>query len=132
MLISILTLKLTVFSQIDTSSQHTKCFDIPVTKEIIKDLLSGDSAKAQLNLTKQELVEMENKVIMKDSVISILRDKESNYKEIIDSQNEKYSILTTHTKKVEKKLKNEKVKNKYTSTLSGIIIVTLTFFLLRN
>lgn len=132
MLISILSLSLTAFSQTGTNNQPTKCFPIPVVKQITKDLLSGDSAKAQLVLTGQQLLETENKVVMKDSVISLLRIKETNYQTIIDAQNQKYSILEDHTKKVEWDLKKQKVKNKFTSILSGGIIVALTFLLITH
>jgi hypothetical protein len=123
---------LTAFSQTGTNNQPTKCFPIPVVKQITKDLLSGDSAKAQLKLTEQQLLETENKVVVKDSVISLLRVKETNYQTIIDAQNQKFSILEDHTKKVELNLKKEKIKNKFTSGLAGVVIVTLTFFLITN
>jgi hypothetical protein len=122
---SILSLSLTAFSQTDTSKEPVKCFPIPIVKQITKDLLSGDSAKAQLKLTEQQLYKTENIVEKKDSVISIMRVKEENYNTIILSQNEKYSILENHTKKVEWDLKKLKVKNKFTSILSGSAVLIL-------
>jgi hypothetical protein len=121
---------LTAFSQTDTNNQPTKCFPIPVVKLIIKDLMSGDSAKSQLKLVEDQLLKTEKKVELKDTVISLLRIKESNYNVIIDAQNQKYSTLETHTKKVEWDLKKEKVKNKFTSVLSGVAVAALTFFLI--
>jgi hypothetical protein len=121
---------LTAFSQTDTNNQPTKCFPIPVVKLIIKDLMSGDSAKAQLKLVEDQLLKTEKKVELKDSVISLLRIKESNYNVIIGAQNQKYSTLDAHTKKVEWDLKKEKVKNKFTSVLSGVAVAALTFFLI--
>lgn len=101
-----------------------------MVKQITKDLLSGDSAKAQLKLTGLQLLETENKVVMKDSVISLLRIKEINYQTIIGAQDQKYLILENHTKKVELNLKKEKLKNKFTSGLAGVVILTLTGFLI--
>ena len=92
--------------------------------------MSGDSAKSQLKLVEDQLLKTEKKVELKDSVISLLRIKESNYNVIIDAQNQKYSTLETHTKKVEWDLKKEKVKNKFTSVLSGVAVAALTFFLI--
>lgn len=92
--------------------------------------MSGDSAKAQLKLVEDQLLKTEKKVELKDSVISLLRIKESNYNVIIDAQNQKYSTLETHSKKVEWDLKKEKVKNKFTSVLSGVAVAALTFFLI--
>ena len=132
MLISILSLSLTAFSQTGINNQPTKCFPIPVVKQITKDLLSGDSAKAQLKLTEQQLLETETKVVMKDSVITLLRTKENNYQTIIGVQDQKYLILENHTKKIELNLKKEKLKNKFTSGLAGIAILTLTFLLITN
>ena len=130
MLITILTLSLTAFSQTDTNKEPVKCFPIPIVKQITKDLLSGDSAKAQLKLTEQQLYKTENIVEKKDSVISIMRVKEENYNTIILAQNEKYSILENHTKRIEWELKKLKVKNKFTSILSGSAILILGTFLI--
>jgi hypothetical protein len=121
---------LTAFSQTDTNKEPVKCFPIPIVKQITKDLLSGDSAKAQLKLTEQQLYKTENIVEKKDSVISIMRVKEENYNTIILAQNEKYSILENHTKQLEWDLKKLKVKNKFTSILSGSAILILGTFLI--
>jgi ParB-like chromosome segregation protein Spo0J len=121
---------LTAFSQTGTNNEPVKCFPIPVVKQITKDLLSGDSAKAQLKLTEQQLSQTEKIVEKKDSVISIMRVKEENYNTIIAAQNEKYSILENHTKQLEWDLKKLKVKNKFTSILSGSAILILGTFLI--
>jgi len=129
-LIAILTLSLTAFSQTGTSKVPTKSFPIPTVKLIIKDLMSGDSAKAQLKLVEQQLVETENKVVMKDSIIVLLRVKETNYQTIIAAQDKKYEILENHIDKVEWKLKKAKVKNTFTSILSGTIMAALALLLI--
>ena len=132
MLIAILTLSLTAFSQTGTSKVPTKSFPIPTVKLIIKDLMSGDSAKAQLKLVEQQLVETENKVVMKDSIIVLLRVKETNYQTIIAAQDKKYEILENHIDKVEWKLKKAKVKNTFTSILSGTIMAALALLLITK
>jgi len=131
-LIAILTLSLTAFSQTGTSKVPTKSFPIPTVKLIIKDLMSGDSAKAQLKLVEQQLVETENKVVMKDSVIVLLRVKETNYQTIIAAQDKKYEVLENHIDKVEWKLKKAKVKNTFTSILSGTIMAALSLLLIAK
>ena len=131
MLISSLLLSLTVFSQSDTTT-NTKTFPIPVVRQIMKDLLSGDSAKAQLEITEKQLLETEKKVVLKDSVISILREKEANYIKIIDSEKQKFNIVENYSKKLEWDLKKEKVKNKFKSVIGVGIIGVLTFFLITK
>ena len=130
-MISLLTLSLTVFSQTDTST-NTKTFPIPVVRLIMKDLLSGDSAKAQLKLTEQQLLETEKKVQIKDSVIITLRAKEDNYLNVIQSEREKYKIVKDFSKQLQMQLKKEKVKNKFKSVLGTGIIAVMGFLLITR
>lgn len=131
MLIITLTLTLTVFSQTDTSKkQDSKTFPISVVKLIVKDLKSGDEAKAQLKLSDSLLVETNNKVLLKDNVIELMKQKEVGYKYVIESQDEKYKVLERYTKNVETSLKKEKVKNTFKSIISSGAIIALTYLLI--
>jgi hypothetical protein len=125
---------LTAFSQTDTASkkESVKCFPVSTVKQIIKDLKSGDEAKAQLKLSDSLLVETEKKVVLKDDIISTMKQKEVGYVSIIDAQNQKYGILESYTKKVELNLKKEKVKSKFKSILGTGAIAVLTFFLITK
>ena len=98
----------------------------------MKDVLSGDSAKAQLKLTEQQLVETEKKVILKDSVINTLRLKEENYQNIIGSEKQKFEIMEKYSKKLEFDLKKEKVKGRFKSIISTGIIVVLGFLIINK
>ena len=131
MLISSLFVSLTVFSQTDTST-NVKCFPIPVVRQIMKDVISGDSAKAQLKLTEELLSQTEKKVVMKDSVIITLRMKETNYLTMIDAEKQKFQIQENYSKKLEWDLKKEKVKNKFKSILGTGIIAVMGFFLITK
>jgi hypothetical protein len=128
-LISLLFVSSIAFSQTDTSS-NVKCFPIPVVRQIMKDLLSGDSAKAELKLTETQLVETEKKVSLKDSVINTMKLKEVNYLTIIDGERQKFGIMENYSKKLEWDLKKEMVKGKFRSILGGGAIAVLTFFLI--
>jgi hypothetical protein len=123
---------LTAFSQKDTDTLRVKYFPIPVVKTIVKDLLSGDSAKALLSLSNQHITELEKKVELKDSIISAMKSKEVNFKKIIDTQDQKFVLLENYTKKIEIDLKKEKVKNKFKSFISVGIVGALTFFLITK
>lgn len=131
MLISSLFVSLTVFSQTDTST-NVKCFPIPVVRQIMKDVISGDSAKAQLKLTEEMLSQTEKKVVIKDSVIITLRMKETNYLTMIDAEKQKFQIRENYSKKLEWDLKKEKVKNKFKSILGTGIIAVMGFFLITK
>ena len=111
-LTTLILLKLTSFSQTDTTPV-TKCFPIPVVKIIIKDLLSGDSAKALLVKT-EEQVDSLNKIRFKqDSIIGVYVQKEKNFDTIIAYERNKFNTLQIYTNKVEGDLKRERVKSKF-------------------
>jgi len=130
-LVTILSLSLTAFSQQDTTIK-TKCLPVTVFKQIAKDLLSGDSAKAELKLANEHITGLESKVSLKDSVITTMQVKESNYVKIIDAQNQKYGIMESYSKRLEWDLKKEKVKSKFKSILGTGMIAVLTFFLITK
>jgi len=109
-----------------------KCFPIPVVKQIMKDVISGDSAKAQLKLTEEQLVQTEQKVILKDSIINTLRLKEDNYQNIISSEKQKFEIMEKYSKKLEFDLKKEKVKSKFKSIIGTGVILVLGFLMITK
>jgi hypothetical protein len=124
---------LTAFSQTDTNNKEkVKCFPIHVAKQIAKDLLRGDSVMAELKLTNEQLTKTEEKVVLKDSVISTMVIKEKNYISIIGAQDSKFTVMENYSKKLEFQLKKEKVKNKFKSILSGVAILVLGTILIVN
>ena len=120
----------TAFSQTGTvDSIPTKSFPIPVVKLIIKDLISGDSAKAQLKLTEEQLKHTEKLVSLKDSIIVKQEDKFLIYDKILLEKDSKIKIMDDKISEVSKELKKEKFKNKLTkivgSSLTAILAVLL-------
>jgi hypothetical protein len=97
---------------------------------IVKDLMIGDSAKSLLKLTEAQLKETENKVSLKDRVINTMKIKEVNYNKIIDAEREKYKIQEDYSKSLEKALRREKVKNKFTKIISGGLLAAAGFFII--
>jgi hypothetical protein len=116
---------LTAFSQTDTSKEKVKCFPVHVAKQIAKDLLKGDSAIAELKLVNEQLAKTEEKVSLKDSVISTMVIQKENYITIIDAQDKKYTVMENYSKKLEFQLKKEKVKSRFTSILSGAAVLVV-------
>ena len=98
----------------------------------MKDIISGDSAKAQLKLTEQQTIELENKIVLKDNIINTLRLKETNYLTIIEAEKQKFQIQENYTKKIEWDLKKEKVKNKFKSILGTGVIAVFTFLIITK
>ena len=126
---------LTAFSQIVTDTATTtpvKCIPVPVVKMIIKDLISGDSAKNLLKLTEEQLKETEKKVSLKDSIITTMQIKEVNFNKIIGAEREKFKVQEDYSKSLEKALRKEKVKNKFTKFLSGGMLAAMGFLLITK
>ena len=93
---------------------------------MIKDLLSGDSAKALLKTTEVELVKCNEKSHYLDSVNQKQVIKIENLNGTITDERVKYGILEDHSKKLEKSLGFEKFKNKCTLWVSGGALVLVT------
>jgi preprotein translocase subunit SecF len=118
---------LTVFSQKDTAT-NTKAFPMPVVKSIMKDLVSGDSAKALLKHTQLILSETEKKVQVKDSIISVFMAKEQNYNKIIDAEKEKFKIQKNYIDKLELQFGKQMKKNAWITIIANSVAI-LTYFL---
>lgn len=115
---------MTAFSQTDTTPT-TKCFPIPVVKMIAKDLLSGDSAKALLKLTEEQLDSTIRKTYVQDSIIGVHIQKEENFNTIIGFERDKFGTLQKYTTKIELDLKNEKIKTKLFRWGTGGLLLSL-------
>lgn len=90
---------------------------------MIKDLVSGDSAKALLKETEKELIKCGEKSLYMDSVINSQSSKIDNLNGVITDERVKYGILEDHSKKLERALGIEKFKNKCTLWISGAAVL---------
>ena len=123
-------LNLTCFSQTVTKSYTDTqkiVLPVPVAKQIVIDLLRGDSAFAQLKMSNQHIIELENMVSLKDSVIDKMKLKEENYNLIISDEKNKTEIYHKELKITQKELKRIKAKRTFTNIISGVLIGTLTY-----
>ncbi len=100
---------------------------VPVAKQIVIDLLRGDSAFAQLKMSNQHIIELENIVSLKDSVIDKMKLKEENYNLIISDERKKTEIYQKELKITQKELKRIKAKRTFTNIISGVLIGILTY-----
>lgn len=120
----------TCFSQTVTKSYTDTqkiILPVPVAKQIVIDLLRGDSAFAQLKMSNQHIIELENVVSLKDSVIDKMKLKEENYNLIISDEKKKTEIYQKELKITQKELKRIKAKRTFTNIISGVLIGTLTY-----
>jgi len=82
-----------------------------VAKLVIKDLLTGDEAKDELVLSVKKFQLLEQKVVLKDSVISNLNDQITNFNSMILTKNDQLNLSQELSKKLKRDLTKTKAKN---------------------
>lgn len=96
------------------------------------DIVKGESAIKQLEMTQKELNMVEKQSIKKDSMIILFREKEVGYNKMIDAEKEKYTIVKNFNEKLEKDLRKERTKNKFIITISTAAVGILTGLLITK
>ena len=118
LLISLMMTSFISFSQNDIDTLSIR-LEKPVAKLVIKDLLTGDEAKDELVLSVKKFQLLEQKVVLKDSVISNLNDQITNFNSMILTKNDQLSLSEELSKKLKKDFQKQKLKTKLVG-LAGI------------
>jgi hypothetical protein len=126
-LLTILLLALAITSK----SQDTIKIPVPAARQIAKDLAICDSVKAVHELTKAQLLLTEDKVILKDSVISSFKNKCIIYDTMLANEKEKFNVQGEWVKDLRKENKKLKVKVLYTKISMSAIIAFLGYLLIK-
>ena len=115
------------FSQNATTTIEYINIPVPTVKKITIDLLRGDSALAQLDLSNRMIAELQSKTVLQDNIISNYEKKEQNYLGIVTELEKKVSVYQTELKNTQKELRKLKAKRTYGKIISGVIIGGLTY-----
>jgi hypothetical protein len=113
-----------------TQAQDTIKIPAPVAKQIVLDLISGDSAKAELELTQQQLILTNKVVVLKDSIISSYIQKCNIYDERITNEQAKFNVQSLYVNQLEKSNKKLKVKLAFTKIVSIAVAGSISYFYL--
>lgn len=123
---------LTSISQIPDTSQV--CLPSEVAKQVAQDLIIGDSAKAMLTVTLDELELNREKISFKDSLILNARLKEINLRDqirVCEEKNNNYNLLYEDAKKqyadLAKKHKKLKANKTFIQIAGTAILGGLTY-----
>jgi len=127
--ILLITLSFTSFSQNDTDSTSIQ-LEVPVAKLVIKDLISGDGAKEELIINSEKVNLLNQKLVLKDSVIANLNSKIFNFNSMLDTKSNQLTLSQELSKKLETDLKKQQLKTKLMGG-AGIVAVAVTIFLLK-
>jgi hypothetical protein len=84
----------------------------PIAKLVIKDLITGDGAKEELVLTTDKINLLEQKIVLKDSVINNLELQVNNFNSILATKSDQLAISQELSEKLQKDLKKQKLKTK--------------------
>ena len=84
----------------------------PIAKLVIKDLITGDGAKEELVLTTDKINLLEQKIVLKDSVINSLELQVNNFNAILSTKTDQLAISQELSKKLQTDLKKQKLKTK--------------------
>ena len=112
-------------------SQDTIKIPTPIAKQIARDLVSCDSIKALHTLTIEELILTQDKLILKDNIISNYVDKGIMYEERIQNEQSKFKVQELWVDDLRKENKKLKVKVLYTKISMGAIIGFFGYLLLK-
>ena len=82
--------------------------EVPIVRLVIKDLVTFDGVKLQLVETKELLKLSNDKLVLKDSVITNLNGKVLNLEGIIQKKDEQFGLESQKSKELEKELKRQK------------------------
>jgi len=122
LLITLMTTSLKGFSQSATDSTSIQ-LKKPIARLVIKDLIKGDGAKSELALTLGKIKILEQKIILKDSVIFNLNSQIYNFNSILSTKSNQLLLSQDLSKKLQVDLKKQKFKNKL--TIGGSVVAVI-------
>ena len=102
----------------------------PIARLVIKDLIKGDGNKQEIILLGDKINILNQKSILKDSIISNLDLQINNFNSILFQKSNQLEISQELTKKLQLDLKKQKFKNKLTIGV-GVITVIGTALLIN-
>ena len=124
---------ITSFSQTIKKEDTTEiCLPYTVGKQIMLDLNKLDSTTAILKLTEEEVIELNKKIDLQQSVITTMEEKVKTSETIIQKTNEKFQIVDNINKDLTSDNKKLKRKNTIIQIVSAVIIGALTYEVVSN
>jgi hypothetical protein len=133
LLIVFMAIGITSFSQTIKKEDTTEiCLPYTVGKQIMLDLNKLDSTTAILKLTEEEVIELNKKIDLQQSVITTMEEKVKTSETIIQKTNEKFQIVDNINKDLTSDNKKLKRKNTIIQIVSAVIIGALTYEVVSN
>lgn len=116
-------------SQTDTKNKVV--IDVEIAKKIANDLVAGDVCKAKFKLTENNILLLEKKISVKDSVISVLEKQKSNLDLVISYKDNVIAKQEEISNSYKKELRKSKTAT-FIYKIFAYIGVASTGYLLIN
>ena len=111
LLIILMMMSLKGFSQNDTVQSSIQ-LKKPIAKLVIKDLITGDGAKEELVITSDKIKLLEQKIVLKDSIITNLNSQIGNFNSIMSTKTDQLALSRELSEKLQANLKKQKLKTR--------------------
>jgi len=98
------------FSQTVTKTDSIVPLQIPIAKLVIKDIIKGDGTLLELKETQKELQLTNQKILLKDNIISNLNNKIDNLDYIINQKDSQFKLEREKSDSLLKELKGQRTK----------------------
>jgi hypothetical protein len=119
------------FSQTDMKTDSIVPLKVPIAKLVIKDILSGDGAKAELKQVYKVLDEKNLQIDLYKQKDSLKNEKITNLNTIIDKKDQQFSLEREKSNSLLKELKVQKFKTAVYKAGSGIALIMTVLFLVK-
>ena len=120
------------FSQTDTKTDSIVPLKVPIAKLVIKDILSGDGAKAELKEVYKMLDEKNTQIGLYKQKDSLKDEKITNLNVIIDKKDQQFALEREKSNSLLKELKIQKIKTGVYKASTGVAIIAIVFSLLHK
>jgi len=104
---------------------------VPTAKLVIKDILSGDGAKAELKEVYKVLDEKNLQINLYKQKDTLKDEKINNLNTIIDKKDQQFALEREKSDKLLKELKVQKFKTAVYKAGSGIALIMTVLFLIK-
>jgi hypothetical protein len=119
------------FSQTDMKTDSIVPLKVPIAKLVIKDILSGDGAKAELKEAYKMLDEKNLQIGLYKQKDSLKDEKITNLNVIIDKKDQQFALEREKSNSLLKELKVQKFKTAVYKAGSGIALIMTVLFLVK-
>ena len=121
----------TVTNQTSVKQDSIVPLKVPTARLVIKDILSGDGAKIELNEVYKMLDEKNLQIDLYKQKDSLKDEKITNLNVIIDKKDQQFSLEREKSDKLLKELKVQKFKTAVYKAGSGIALIMTVLFLVK-